>query len=144
FADSRHWVEQGWVDYIVPQIYFRFGYWRAAYENLVLWWSENVFARHLYIGLGAYRVREWGDRGQLPRQVRYARKYSEVGGVVFFSSNSLRSNPLGFTDSLRNHYFNYPALPPTMPWKDSMPPLAPADLRLDLRGIAGNSLSWNA
>src|SRR3546814_7779064 len=77
---------------------------RAAYDNLVLWWSENAFDKHLYIGLGAYRIREWGDRKQMPRQLNYARNYSEVSGFVFFSSNSLLTNPLGFTDSLRNHY----------------------------------------
>ncbi|WP_225975167.1 glycoside hydrolase family 10 protein [Anseongella ginsenosidimutans] len=111
FADSRRWLEEGWIDYIVPQIYFPFGHSRAAYDNLVLWWSENSFDKHLYIGLGAYRITEWGNRRQMPRQLNYARKYSEVGGVVFFSSKSLIRNPLGFADSLQANYFHYPALP---------------------------------
>lgn len=145
FADSRRWLEEGWIDYVVPQIYFPFGHRRAAFDNLVLWWSENVFDKHLYIGLGAYRIREWGDRRQMPRQLTYTRKYSEVGGVVFFSSNSLRDNPLGFTDSLRNHYFRYPALPPAMPWKDHTAPLPPEDPRLEFgHGESGIRISWSA
>lgn len=142
FADSRKWLEEGWIDYIVPQIYFPFGHRRAAYDNLVLWWSENVFDRHLYIGLGAYRIHEWGDRRQMPRQINYARKYSEVSGLAFFSSKSLLENPLGFTDSLKNNYFRYPALPPAMLWKDSVPPLPPTNPRLQ-QVSGGTQISWD-
>ena len=144
FADSRRWLEEGWIDYIVPQIYFPFGHARAAYDNLVLWWSENAFKKHLYIGLGAYRIREWRDRRQMPRQIRYARKYSEVGGLVFFSSNSLQQNPLGFTDSLRNNYFYYPALPPVMPWKDVIAPKPPENPTLEFMQAEGIKLNWQA
>jgi len=126
----------------VPQIYFPFGHRRAAYDNLVLWWSENVFDRHLYIGLGAYRIHEWGDRRQMPRQINYARKYSEVSGLAFFSSKSLLENPLGFTDSLKNNYFRYPALPPAMLWKDSVPPLPPTNPRLQ-QVSGGTQISWD-
>lgn len=144
FADSRRWVQEGWVDYIVPQIYFPFGHSLAPYDDLVLWWSENAFDRHLYIGLGAYRINQWRDRRQMPRQLGYARKYSEVGGVVFFSSNTLLQNPLGFADSLQNNYFRYPALPPAMPWKDRVPPLAPEGPRLEPDRAEGTRLSWTA
>ena len=144
FADSRKWLQEGWIDYVIPQIYFPFGHRRAAYDNLVLWWSENVFDKHLYIGLGAYRINEWGDRKEMPKQVSYARKYSEVGGVVFFSSKSLRQNPLGFTDSLENNYFRYPALPPAMHWKDHIAPLPPEEPRLELDRAEGVRLSWQA
>lgn len=141
FADSRRWLKEGWIDYVVPQLYFPIGHRRAAYDDLVLWWSENVFGKHLYIGMGAYRIHEWGDRSQMPRQLEMARKYEETGGFVFFSSKSLISNPLGFTGLLENRYFKYPAIPPAMPWKDPVPPLPPGRLSLKA-GEGGNELQW--
>jgi hypothetical protein len=38
------------------------------------------------------------------------------------------NNPLGFTDSLKETYYKYPALPPVMLWRDSIPPNAPINL----------------
>ncbi len=36
------------------------------------------------------------------------------------------NNPYGWCDSLQNHYYNYPALVPPMPWLDSTRPHDPA------------------
>ncbi len=146
FADSRRWVKEGWIDYIAPQVYFSSGFNRVPYKNLVDWWNENRFDRHLYIGMGAYRVgykdrdTHWSNPAEIPNQVRYFRE-AEADGSIFFSSRSLRANSLGFVDSLRRDLFKYPALIPTMPWKDRVPPLSPKSLKATLlsRGI---ELTW--
>ncbi|WP_229215214.1 glycoside hydrolase family 10 protein [Dyadobacter bucti] len=146
FADSRKWVKEGWMDYIAPQIYFSSGFGKVPYKNLVDWWVENSNGRHLYIGTGAYRVgykdkdTHWANPSEIPNQIRYARE-SETDGSIFFSSRSLRANSLGFVDSLRRDFFRYPALVPTMPWKDKIPPLSPKSLKATLlsRGI---ELTW--
>src|SRR3546814_7328184 len=70
YADSRRWLKEGWVDYVTPQIYFPFGHRRAAYDNLVLWWSENASDKHLYIGLGAYRIRSEEHTSELQSLMR--------------------------------------------------------------------------
>lgn len=136
YADARKWLEASWVDYINPQIYFPFYYKAAPYEKLVDWWSKNSFNRHLYIGIAAYRAAEmkggWRDRQQIPNQIRYLRNNEHVQGSVFFSSKSLTNNLAGVADSLRQNFYAYPALPPTMPWLDNIPPNAPQNLELDI------------
>jgi uncharacterized lipoprotein YddW (UPF0748 family) len=137
FADSRKWVKEGWVDYIAPQVYFSSGFQRVPFRNMVDWWTDNSFGRHVYIGMAAYRVgykdkdTHWANPVEIPNQIRYARE-NETDGSIFFSSRSLKNNSLGFVDSLRKDFFRYPALIPTMPWKDHIPPLSPKSLKATL------------
>ncbi|HEY0896059.1 MAG TPA: family 10 glycosylhydrolase, partial [Sphingobacteriaceae bacterium] len=147
YGDARKWMENGWLDYINPQVYFPFFYRPAPYEKLVDWWSNNAFGRHVYIGHGVYRTTEnkpdWRNRSQLPDQLRYLRRNNRVQGSVYFSSKSLTNNLAGFADSLRNSFYSYRALPPAMLWVDDVPPRAPAELR----AVVQNKcvlLSWKA
>jgi uncharacterized lipoprotein YddW (UPF0748 family) len=133
YADSRKWIKEGWIDYINPQLYWTFKYRLAAFENLLDWWSNNTYGRHLYIGQAAYRVNEIGSPGfkmpsQIPDQIKYLRANPRVQGSIYFSQKSLINNPLGVGDSLRKTYYNHPALPPVMLWLDSIPPNQPQQL----------------
>jgi uncharacterized lipoprotein YddW (UPF0748 family) len=133
FADSRKWVKEGWIDYINPQIYWPIDDVNCPFNKLMDWWSENKFDRQLYIGMAAYRINErknikFKDAAQMPNQIKYLRNNQNVAGSVYFSSRSLLNNPLGFTDSLKETYYKNPALPPTMRWRDSIPPNPPTKL----------------
>ena len=133
FADSRNWVKEGWVDYINPQLYWPIDDRSAAFNTLLDWWSDNTFNRHLYIGMAAYRINEhrrgkFKDPAAMPDEIKYLRDNPRVEGSVYFSSNSLLNNPLGFTDSLKETYYKYPALPPVMLWLDSIAPNPPRNV----------------
>jgi uncharacterized lipoprotein YddW (UPF0748 family) len=128
YADILLWMKNGWIDYVVPQVYFEFSHPRAPYALLVDWWARHTYGRQLYIGLAPYLAGTrpaWRDPNELPRQIRYLRSFSNVQGAVYFSSKSFEPNPNGWCDSLQNHYYNYPALIPPMPWIDSVKPHAP-------------------
>ncbi|WP_242916234.1 glycoside hydrolase family 10 protein [Pontibacter liquoris] len=133
YADARKWMQQGWLDYVNPQLYFPFHYPAAPYEKLLDWWSVNAGGRHLYIGQGVYRAMEdregWRDRQQLPNQVRYLRQNDRVHGSVYFSSKSLTDNLAGFRDSLQQDFYRYPALQPVMPWLGKQEVAPPVNLR---------------
>ncbi|WP_072144766.1 glycoside hydrolase family 10 protein [Hymenobacter sp. AT01-02] len=149
YADALEWLRQGWVDYVLPQLYWSSNFRVAQYPVLVEWWARNSNGRHLYIGHGAYRMLEntradttWRNPRELPRQVRINRTFpTEVSGSVFFSSKSLLSNPLNTTDSLRQHEFRYPALVPAMPWLDAVPPRPAQNLTVTTKATA-NTLAW--
>ncbi len=120
YADVRGWLEKGWIDYVVPQLYWNIGFSVADYEVLMKWWERNTFERHLYIGQAIYKVNNnpeeaWRRPGEIPKQIRMNRQSPNVQGSIFYNTNSLVKNPLGVTDSLRNHYFKTPALLPEMP-----------------------------
>ena len=89
FADTRKWVKNGYVDYIVPQIYWHFGHEVAAYAALTDWWCQTVKGTNtrLYIGMGAYNGGKW-QHNELIDQMRYNRMKPEVSGAAFFSYRS--------------------------------------------------------
>jgi uncharacterized lipoprotein YddW (UPF0748 family) len=146
FADSKLWIEQGWVDYINPQIYWSFETRAAPHANLVDWWSNNTFGKHLYIGLGAYRINaindiSWRNPKQMPKQIEYSRANNRVQGNVFFSSKSLNNNLLGIADTLSKNYYHHKSLPPVMLWLDDVVPNPPQNL-LGVKTDNGILLSW--
>ncbi len=129
YADVRGWLEKGWIDYVIPQLYWHVGFPRADYQTLVDWWQDNSFQRQLYIGMAAYKVgnnpeKAWANPAEIPRQIALNRSADQVAGEVYFNASSLRKNPLGLTDSLRRQYA-LPALWPPMPYLRIPPPAAP-------------------
>jgi len=119
FADVLKWLRNGWIDYVAPQLYWESGHRLVAYEVLLDWWSKHGYGRHIYIGHGAYRINSnaaWRNPAELPQQIAEARTLSTVQGSIFYSARSFNGNPRGIEDSLRNHFYRYPALRPLMPW----------------------------
>ena len=119
YADVRKWLREGWIDYVVPQVYWTMGFQIAEHERIVRWWAANSAGKPVYVGHGAYRVGEatnreqnWSDPSEIPRQIKLSRSVQNVQGSVYFSSKSLISNRLGVGDSLRYNYYRYTALTP--------------------------------
>ncbi|WP_157853713.1 glycoside hydrolase family 10 protein [Thermoflavifilum aggregans] len=128
YADVLKWLRKGWIDYVVPQLYWEFGFRAADYGVLLDWWARHTYGRALYIGMALYRVGgrgAWSDPDELPRQLLASRSYPQVQGQVYFSASVFYRNPLGFDDSLRHHFYRFPAIVPPMPWKDHIPPASP-------------------
>jgi len=148
YADSRKWVKEGWVDYINPQIYFTFIRKVAPFGVLAEWWSNNTYGRHLYIGQAAYLVNQkmdqaWRKPEEIPNQIRYMRQNNRIQGSVFFSSKSLSTVAKGLADSLQHDLYQYPALPPQMPWLDEVVPNAPREFSAEVV-TGGVQLKWAA
>ena len=102
YADSRKWVKEGWVDYIMPQIYWNIGYEIADYTTLCNWWSDVVRGTgvKLYIGEAAYRttsssIPAWtGESGtnELRTHILDGRNNPEIGGYCCFTYNTFLKN----------------------------------------------------
>ncbi len=130
YADILLWLKMKWIDYVVPQLYWEFGQKVVGFETLIDWWARHTYGRQLYIGHGIYRTMEsrsyaWKNKNELPNQIKKLREYPQVQGSVFFSSSTFSSNPNGWSDSLRNNYYKYPAIVPPMSWIDSVKPAQP-------------------
>lgn len=130
YADILLWLQNGWIDYVAPQLYWEMGHRVVAFEVLSDWWAHHAYGRNLYIGQGIYRSKEprsyaWHNRNELPNQIKRLREFPEIQGSIFFSSKTFASNPNGWNDSLRNNYYKYPAICPPMPWIDDAIPAAP-------------------
>ncbi|HEY1114071.1 MAG TPA: family 10 glycosylhydrolase [Chitinophagaceae bacterium] len=151
YADSRKWLQEGWIDYLAPQVYWYIGQPGADYGKIVPWWNNNTYGRHMYIGLAGYKVNDpaqgvhWANPSQIPNEVRLNRSLSNIAGQAVYNTSSLRSTTkLGFRDSLRLDFYRKPALQPTMPWKDATPPGAPTDLKVVKYGADSVVLDWTS
>jgi uncharacterized lipoprotein YddW (UPF0748 family) len=110
YADVRTWIREGWIDYVVPQIYWSLSFNVARYDKLVDWWSNEVRGTNvkLYIGHAPYKLGTtemgWNTSQEIINQLKYNQKYFEVKGDIFFSAKDLRKNPLGLIPALQAYY----------------------------------------
>lgn len=103
YADSLAWVKNGWVDYIVPQVYWETTHATAAYENVVNWWNSQVDGTNvkLYIGEAIYKDAVATEIGT---HLSICDKYSNVDGNVYFSSTNLLVNRKECLDTITKIY----------------------------------------
>ncbi|BCJ40166.1 glycosyl hydrolase [Actinoplanes ianthinogenes] len=118
YADTRKWVREGWLDYIVPQLYWTIGFDKADYTKALPWWVQTVKGTkvQLYIGMADYRVGEkgdWSDPGMLDREMALNRKYG-VQGEIHFSAAQVRGDRLGAVSRYRKAHYATPALLPRL------------------------------
>ncbi|MFH9085325.1 glycoside hydrolase family 10 protein [Streptomyces sp. NPDC017673] len=120
YADTRAWVRNHWIDYIVPQLYWQIGYSAADYARLLAWWAEavNGTGTHLYIGEALYRAgaagesSAWQDPVELSRHLTLAARYPQVRGHVFFAAADLAADPIGAMARVVADHYPGPAEPP--------------------------------
>ena len=103
FADTRTWIQNGWIDYIVPQIYWKIGHSKADYETLVKWWSNEVSGTNvkLYIGQGIYTD---DVASEIDKQLQVNQKYSQVKGSIYFSLRDLLNSRQGCKTKIASFY----------------------------------------
>ena len=149
-ADTRKWIKEEWIDYVVPQLYWYIGQYPAAdYARLVPWWAEQVRGTkvQLYIGQADYKSGEpaygsyWMNPYELSNHLTLNRSYPEVLGNVHFSAVQVKANRLGATDIYAAEHYSRPALVPAMPQLPSQPLLAPV-VTASERNSDGVRLSW--
>jgi uncharacterized lipoprotein YddW (UPF0748 family) len=141
YGDAMAWLHQHTIDYLTPQLYWKIGG-PQDYASLMPWWADSVaaYGRHLYTGhiYGSYTAAE------LPNQYLLNRGNGKVQGEVLFRAANVQANTLTFTDSLKARFHKYPALLPTMAWKDTTPPYMPRGIRYaPLAGISPAALQWD-
>lgn len=81
YADVKLWVEKGWIDYNMPQIYWEIGHKLADYTTLANWWNANNFEQPLYIGQNLKRS---VDENELDEKIRQSRALSFVDGNCYW------------------------------------------------------------
>ena len=119
YADIRLWIKNGWIDYVLPQLYWEIGKKAADYEVLAHWWANEVRGTKckLYIGMAPYRLENakkdspWGQGNEIGRQMTLNRTIPEITGECFYSTRPLLRNPRGVCDTIRAIYRPVLSLP---------------------------------
>ncbi|MDK2971104.1 MAG: hypothetical protein PWP23_859 [Candidatus Sumerlaeota bacterium] len=138
FADSRKWLQQGWVDYMAPQLYWgraADGYSSAQdFDTLINWWSngtQNPLGRHVFAGVSPSWITpasEGYDATDIVSQVTYTQS-SAADGNIFFRTEMFTENSGAGRDGLNALLLAGPytkeASPPAATWLDNTPPDEP-------------------
>lgn len=127
YADVLLWVNNGWVDYNIPQVYWEIGHPAADYNTLVRWWARHSAARPLFIGQDVTRTITKPDpknpsQHQMPAKYRLQRSLPTIQGSCQWYAAAVVENKGNYRDILANVYHKFPALVPTFPFIDDEAP----------------------
>jgi uncharacterized lipoprotein YddW (UPF0748 family) len=150
FANSRKWVKENWLDYIVPQVYWNIGLAVADYAKLVPWWSDVVSGTQvqLYVGQADYKIATqgqpaaWFDPAEMSRHLTFNESYN-VSGDVHFSGVQVRADRIGVVTKYVAEHHSRPALIPTMPQLPSKPMMFPVITHAERTGAGAVRLGWH-
>ncbi|MCX5389629.1 glycoside hydrolase family 10 protein [Streptomyces sp. NBC_00094] len=103
YADTRKWIREGWIDHVVPQLYWHIGLPAADYAKLLPWWDAVVRGTGvgLYIGEALYKAGDpaqpaaWQDPKELSRHLELAASYPSVGGHCYFAAKEMAADRAG-------------------------------------------------
>ena len=127
YADILLWVNNGWLDYCVPQIYWEIGNKAADYDTLIRWWSQYASKRPLVIGEDVERTVKFADpknpaSHQQAAKMQLHQQLPGVKGSVLWYAKAAVDNVGNYGTMLRDYYWRYPALQPAMPFIDGKAP----------------------
>ena len=130
YADAKKWLNEGWLDYFTPQLYWPIARQDASYPVLLEWWiSENTKKRNMWPGNFTSRVGGTGENSwktqEILDQISTTRLTEGAGGNVHFSAKVFMQNRDSIVDKLLAGPYAAPALIPASPWLDSIAPRAP-------------------
>lgn len=145
YSDPLAWLEEGTIDYISPQLYWKTTHSTNPFGPLTKWWSyiAQHFGRHHYASHNIYFMASTNtldDWKEVEKQINYSREYNLDGapGVNFYSAKYINGPTCtGLGDYLAQNVFTTKSLTPAMTWKPKTEYAAPADARL-----ASGTLKW--
>ncbi len=126
YADARLWLNEGWIDYYSPQLYWKINQTKQSFPVLLGWWeSENLQNRHLWPGINidfggdALNVDETINQIMLTRGM-----LPESKGSVHWSIGPLLKYP-NISKALLEGPYQKEALVPASLWMNPVLPAAP-------------------
>lgn len=149
YADIVHWVNKGWIDYTIPQIYWNIGTRVADYEVLCNWWNDYCGKRPVIIGQDVERTVKGVDprnpsQHQMNAKYEIQRRLSNVYGSCQWYAAAVVNNPGNYCDLLKQKYHRYPALQPQMTFIDRKAPSKPRKVGFEVSSDGNVYLAWSA
>ena len=162
YANVERWLNEGWFDYLVPQLYWTIDSKEQAFGPLLDYWHrQNPKARHIWAGMFTSRVATadpaakpagWSAQ-EIVNQIVMVRERARGTGHVHFSMVALMGSRPGLGEQLQGSVYADQALVPACAWLPADPmggfkvgfqPLRQGDYQLQLRtdGVGAQPLRW--
>ncbi|MDQ6473036.1 family 10 glycosylhydrolase [Flavobacterium sp. LHD-80] len=146
YCDPINWLQNGKVDFISPQLYWKIGG-SQDYIKLSQWWNDQAatYGRHLYVSQGYDRLPSTSSQNWPASEIQNQIDQNRIPGMTntfgqtSYSTQFIMSNEKGIATTLQNNQYKFKSFPPSMPWKDNVCPLEPTNIRFE-----GNILKWDA
>ncbi|MEO6683720.1 MAG: family 10 glycosylhydrolase [Ginsengibacter sp.] len=143
YADVKHWLEKGWLDLVIPQLYQEIGNRFNDFQDRLSWWTQYSYNSTLMVGHGYYKFGDptmpaaFQSTAELDRQFEMTRRNKKVQGNLIYSAQWITHNKIGITDKLIE-ILKYPGVIPFM-GRSTMPePGAASNVRVE-----GDKLKWS-
>lgn len=117
YADAKLWINEGWVDYWTPQLYWKINTYSQSFPILLGWWKEqNLTNKHFWPGISIDRENNEASATEIINQIMTVRgMLPESPGNVFWSVGPiLKFKELA--DAIINGPYKKQALIPATPW----------------------------
>lgn len=144
YADSRKWLEEGWCDYYVPQLYWGVSETAQSYPLLLDWWvSVNKHKRHVWPGNNLDKIDTKWPITDMREQLEITRKQKGSTGNVFWHSKPLAANKGKIQELLTDRFYTDNALVPASPWLGQSVPSKPKLLVQSSGGNGDIEIQWS-
>ena len=145
YADVELWWNEGWLDYLAPQLYWPITQVPQSFPVLLDYWSRsNTKKRHLWPGIFTSRLdaseTSW-TADDIRQQIGLLRADAGTTGHIHFSAAAVTSAGgwLGVADLLARDVYTTDALVPATPWLRSpaaaLPPALSATIACDANAL---------
>ena len=119
YADPQKWMDEGWVDYLAPQLYWPSTQPAQAYGTLLDWWTgHSSGGRYIFGG------NNLDDLGSKPKwsvqeyrtELALSRKQADKSckGNIWWNVGPLLENRKGIRDTFSTEFYRQPALTPPL------------------------------
>ena len=152
YADSRKWLQQGWVDYLAPQLYWSISAPQQSYPALLDWWiGQSSQGRHVWPGLAVYRVNNGTSSAysmsEIPDEIRLTRlRPRGTGEFLYNTTSTLKQNGGAIASALAANLYKSAALVPASPWLDDAAPgppgIAVSSGKVSITPASGETARW--
>ena len=141
YCDPVAWLEEGTVDYLSPQLYWKIGG-GQDYKKLSKWWAElcNRFGKHFYSSMALYRYESNEfNATEIRNQTSYNRVVTDnAPGAIWYNTRAwCNSAKLRVNITKDGAEYHDMALPPAINWKPAKERTMVENLTLN-----GQKLSW--
>ncbi|PTX45004.1 uncharacterized lipoprotein YddW (UPF0748 family) [Christiangramia gaetbulicola] len=126
YADAKLWLNEGWIDYFTPQLYWQINQYGQSFPELLGWWeSENTKNRHLWPGINVGMGGDEKNVDETINQIMITRgMLPESKGTVHWSIGPLMKSEMLAKGLLEGPYRKKALVPPS-PWLDDNAPEVP-------------------
>ncbi|ELU16427.1 hypothetical protein CAPTEDRAFT_138680, partial [Capitella teleta] len=120
FADSKLWLESGWMDWFIPQVYWAIAPPEQSFPEVLSWWlqvSADSAQKLVFGGTAIYKIEppsDWDpqeivDQIEISRQEDFRERFSM--GNVHFSAKYFRDGTKNITEHFKGVYSKDAAIP---------------------------------